>query len=134
MSTATNKPDSGKLLYLGVNSKLANKDDNAKSAVARLSSSDADNSFSSTKLKTQHTSSSSDKPSKKTTTITNNIAENYSINPSTSKTKANPMQNNNNNGLNDNMNNFAQHLVENVKRKIKSDGINVDIPLPIPFG
>jgi hypothetical protein len=36
--------------------------------------------------------------------------------------------------LNDNMNNFAQHLVENVKRKIKSDGINVDIPLPIPFG
>jgi hypothetical protein len=134
VSTATNKPDSGKLLYLGVNSKLANKDDNAKSAVARLSSSDTDNSFSSTKIKTQHTSSSSDKPSKKTTTITNNIAENYSINPSTSKTKANPMQNNNNNGLNDNMNNFAQHLVENVKRKIKSDGINVDIPLPIPFG
>jgi hypothetical protein len=134
VSTATNKPDSGKLLYLGVNSKLANKDDNAKSAVARLSSSDADNSFSSTKIKTQHISSSSDKPSKKATTITNNIAENYSINPSTSKTKANPMQNNNNNGLNDNMNNFAQHLVENVKRKIKSDGINVDIPLPIPFG
>jgi hypothetical protein len=115
VSTATNTPDSGKLLYLGVNSKSANKDDNAKSTVARLSSSVAD------------------KPSKKTTTITNNI-EHYSINPSTSKTKANPMQNNNNNGLSDNMNNFAQHLVENVKRKIKSDGINVDIPLPIPFG
>jgi hypothetical protein len=132
VSTPTNTPDSGKLLYLGVNSKSANKDDNAKSAVDHLSKTDADNSFSTTtNIKTQHTSNSSDKPSKKITTITNNIAENYGINPSTSKTKANPMQNNNNN---DNMNNFAQHVVENVKRKIKSDGINVDIPLPIPFG
>ena len=125
-STPTNTPDSGKLLYLGVNSKSANKYDNA-------SSSDADNSFATTtKIKTQHTSS--DKPSKKTTTITNNIAENNNINLSNSKTKVNPMQNNNNNGLSNNMNNFGQHLVENVKRKIKSDGINVDIPLPIPFG
>jgi hypothetical protein len=121
------------LLYLGVNSKSANKYDNAKSTVSHLSSSDADNSFATTtKIKTQHTSS--DKPSKKTTTITNNIAENNNINLSNSKAKVNPMQNNNNNGLSNNMNNFAQHLVENVKRKIKSDGINVDIPLPIPFG
>jgi hypothetical protein len=132
-STPTNTPDSGKLLYLGVNSKSANKYDNAKSTVSHLSSNDTDNSFATTtKIKTQHTSS--DKPSKKTTTITNNIAENNNINLSNSKAKVNPMQNNNNNGLSNNMNNFAQHLVENVKRKIKSDGINVDIPLPIPFG
>jgi hypothetical protein len=132
-STPSNTPDSDKLLYLGVNSKSANKYDNAKSTVSHLSSSDADNSFATTtKIKTQHTSS--DKPSKKTTTITNNIAENDNINLSNSKTKVNPMQNNNNNGLSNNMNNFGQHLVENVKRKIKSDGINVDIPLPIPFG
>jgi len=132
-STPSNTPDSDKLLYLGVNSKSANKYDNAKSTVSHLSSSDADNSLATTtKIKTQHTSS--DKPSKKTTTITNNIAENNNINLSNSKTKVNPMQNNNNNGLSNNMNNFGQHLVENVKRKIKSDGINVDIPLPIPFG
>ena len=46
----------------------------------------------------------------------------------------NPTQDNNNDGSTDNMNNFAQHIIENVKRKIKSDGINIEIPLPIPFG
>jgi hypothetical protein len=89
VSTPTNTLNSGKLLYLGINSKSANKvDDNTKSAVAHHSSND-DNSFKpTTKIKTQHTSSSSDKSTKKTTTIANNIAEeHHSKNPSTSKTK-----------------------------------------------
>jgi hypothetical protein len=90
VSTPTNTLNSGKLLYLGINSKSANKvDDNTKSAVAHHSSND-DNSFKpTTKIKTQHTSSStSDKSTKKTSTIANNIAEeHHSKNPSTSKTK-----------------------------------------------
>jgi hypothetical protein len=89
-STPTKTPGSDGLLYLGINSKSANKvDDNTKSAVAHHSSSNDDNSFKpTTKIKTQHTSSTSDKSTKKTTTIANNIAEeHHSKNPSTSKTK-----------------------------------------------
>jgi hypothetical protein len=53
--------------------------------------------------------------------------------PTNNLDKEAPTQDNNNNGLTDNINNFAQHIIENVKGKIKSDGINIDIPLPIPF-
>ena len=80
VSTPTNTPGSDDLLYLGINT---------KSAVPRQDSSN-DNSFTSittTKIKTQHTSSSH--KSIKTTTSANNIAEYHSINPSSSlKTKA----------------------------------------------
>jgi hypothetical protein len=87
--TPANTLDSGKLLYLGINSKSANKDDNTKSAIVHhSSSSNDDNSFdTTTKIKTQHTSSSSDKPTKKTNTFSNNIAEHHSIKPSTTKVK-----------------------------------------------
>jgi hypothetical protein len=89
--TPANTLDSGKLLYLGINSKSANKDDNTKSAIVHHSSSSSsndDNSFDTTaKIKTQHTSSSSDKPTKKTNTFSNNIAEHHSIKPSTTKVK-----------------------------------------------
>ncbi len=97
--TPANTLDSGKLLYLGINSKSANKDDNTKSsnkddntksAIVHHSSSNDDNSFDTTaKIKTQHTSSSSssDKPTKKTNTFSNNIAEHHSIKPSTTKVK-----------------------------------------------
>jgi hypothetical protein len=54
--------------------------------------------------------------------------------PTNNPDNMNPTQDNNNDGSTDNMNNFAQHIIENVKRKIKSDGINIEIPLPIPFG
>jgi hypothetical protein len=87
--TPANTLDSGKLLYLGINSKSANKDDNTKSAIVHHSSSSSndDNSFDTTaKIKTQHTSSS-DKPTKKTNTFSNNIAEHHSIKPSTTKVK-----------------------------------------------
>jgi len=89
VSTPTNTPGSGELLYLGINTKSANKGDNTKSAVPRQDSSN-DNSFTSittTKIKTQHTSSSH--KSIKTTTSANNIAEYHGINPGSSlKTKA----------------------------------------------
>ena len=90
-STPTYTPGSGELLYLGINSKSANKDDNTKSAIVHHSSgnNNDDNSFDTTaKIKTQHTSSSSsDKPTKKTNTFSNNIAEHHSIKPSTTKVK-----------------------------------------------
>jgi hypothetical protein len=83
--TPTNTQGSGELLYLGISSKSANKGDNTKSAVSHHSSSNDDNSFDTTtkntvttKIKTQHTSSSSsDKPNKQTSTISNNIAESH---------------------------------------------------------
>jgi hypothetical protein len=88
-STPTNTPGSGELLYLGINTKSASKGDNTESGVPHQDSSN-DNSFTSittSKIKTQHTSSSH--KSIKTTTSTNNIAEYPSINPSSGpKTKA----------------------------------------------
>ena len=57
--TSTNTPGSGELLYLGISSKSVNKGDNTKSAASHHSSND-DNSFdTTTKIKTQHTSSGS---------------------------------------------------------------------------
>ena len=54
--------------------------------------------------------------------------------PTNNLDNVSPTQDNNNNGLTDNINNLAQQIVENVKGKIKSDGIHIEIPLPIPFG
>jgi len=85
-STPTKTPGSGELLYLGINSKSANKadDTNTKSTVAHHSSSNDNNSFAtSTKTKTQHTSSISDKSSKATATID----EHHGIKPVNSKSK-----------------------------------------------
>jgi hypothetical protein len=98
--TPANTLDSGKLLYLGINSKSANKDDNTKSAIVHhSSSSNDDNSFDTTaKIKTQHTSSSSDKPTKKTNTFSNNIAEHHSIKPSTTKVKTSHSSDKSNDG------------------------------------
>jgi hypothetical protein len=81
VSTPTNTPGSGKLLYLGINSKSANKADDTNTKAAAHHSSSSDDNFSTTKIKTQHTSS--DKSTKTTTTI----AEHHSTSPSSSKSK-----------------------------------------------